>query len=522
MKRLSFFAVFSFGISWLIVGCTQKSPTGYIPHETTSGLENASVETDFNTESYDHIVENGFVTALQNPLSTFSVDVDTASYANVRRFLTSGKVPPAGAVRIEELINYFSYDYKAPVDDSPFAVHLDVATCPWQPKHNIVRIALQGKRIDTEERKSANLVFLLDVSGSMRSANKLPLVKSAMRMLVEELNENDRIAIVCYAGASGVALPSTSVTKRDTILSALERLVSGGSTNGGEGIQLAYRIATENFIAGGTNRVILCTDGDFNVGVTDNSQLVSLVKSNAKSNIFLSILGFGSGNLNDSLMETLSNEGNGNYAYIDSINEARKNLIDGIGGTLETIAKDVKIQVDFNPHLVKEYRLIGYENRQLADEDFINDQKDAGDIGAGHSVTALYEIVTTLMEDNKSNVEPSKYVETKPTQNLGELLTVRLRYKLPDESMSRQLRSTLNNPLKIDQPKGDFRFACAVAQFGMLLRNSAYMQNTNWNSIRSIGHDYQDGDADKYRAEFFRLVAVAQQLSLNDHLSTVQ
>ena len=348
---------------------------------------------DFNTAAYDHIVENLFLDASGNPLSTFSIDVDTASYSNIRRFINEGSLPPKDAVRVEQMINYFTYDYAQPTDEKPFAVHVDVAGCPWEVSHRLVRIGLKGKEIATDKRGPSNLVFLLDVSGSMMPPERLPLVKQAMRLLVEKLTENDRVAIVVYAGASGLALPSTTGDHKEQILEALENLQAGGSTNGAEGIQLAYKIAAANFIKGGVNRVILATDGDFNVGVTSQGDLIRLIEEEAKSGVFLSALGVGTDNLKDSTMQKLADKGNGNYAYLNSLDEARKALVQQMNGTLVTIAKDVKIQVEFNPARVASYRLIGYEKRMLRKEDFNNDKVNAGEIGAGHTVTELYEVV---------------------------------------------------------------------------------------------------------------------------------
>ena len=348
---------------------------------------------DFNTATYDHIEENPFLAAASNPLSTFSIDVDTASYSNVRRFIESGALPPKDAVRVEEMLNYFSYDYPQPTGDDPFSINLDSTSCPWEPAHRLVRIGLKGREIATDKRPASNLVFLLDVSGSMMPPERLPLIKQSMRLLVDKLTENDRVAIVVYAGGSGLALPATSGDRKEQILSALENLQAGGSTNGAEGIELAYKTAAENFIKGGVNRVILATDGDFNIGVTDQGDLIRLIEEKAKSGVFLSVLGVGNDNLKDSTMQKLADKGNGNYAYLDSLDEARKVLVQQMSGTLITIAKDVKIQVEFNPARVASYRLIGYEKRMLRKEDFNNDKIDAGEIGAGHTVTALYEIV---------------------------------------------------------------------------------------------------------------------------------
>ncbi len=363
----------------------------------------------FNTEAYRHIVENPFLDVTRAPLSTFSIDVDTAAYSNTRRFLNEGRLPPKDAVRIEELINYFAYDYPQPVGDAPFSVTTEVAQCPWNSAHRLVHVGLQGKRLSRAQLPPANLVFLLDVSGSMQEPNKLPLVKSALSLLAEQLTERDRVALVVYAGSSGLVLPATTGDRKGEILAAIERLEAGGSTNGGAGIQLAYKVAADNFIRDGINRVILATDGDFNVGVTNEGDLVRLIEAKRQSGVFLSVLGFGTGNVKDATMEQLADKGNGNYAYIDTAAEARKVLGQQLGGTLATIAKDVKLQLEFNPARAAAYRLIGYENRLLRDEDFNDDTKDAGEIGAGHTVTALYEVVPAGQEWSNPGVDPLKY-----------------------------------------------------------------------------------------------------------------
>lgn len=473
-------------------------------------------EQEFNTETYDQIIENPFLSARQHPLSTFSVDVDTASYANVRRFLNQQQLPPAGAVRIEELINYFTYDYAPPEGKVPFSVNVEVADCPWKAKHRLARIGLKGREIHVEQRPSSNLVFLLDVSGSMNAPNKLPLVKSAMKLLVDRIGENDRVAIAVYAGASGVVLPSTSAESKAKILSALDHLQAGGTTNGGEGIRLAYRIAVDHFIQGGVNRVILCTDGDFNVGTTNQSELIRLIEEKAKSGVFLSVLGFGMGNYKDSTMEKLADKGNGNYAYIDTVNEARKVLVEEMTGTLITIAKDVKIQIDFNPAQVTGYRLIGYENRVLRAEDFKDDTKDAGEIGAGHTVTALYELVPISQPLPESDVDPSKYQKPNELTDAAagdELFTVRLRYKDPDGQTSKPLEVPIIAKEKsFDEASDDFRFAASVAEFGMLLRDSKYRGESNFESVLEIASTSSGRDDSGYRAEFLNLVKAAQRL----------
>ena len=485
-----------------------------------------------NTEAYDHFSENSYLAARQNPLSTFSIDVDTASYANARRFLNRQQLPPPGAVRIEELVNYFTYDYPQPEGEVPFSVNVEVAACPWHTKHRLVRIGLKGREIEIDQRPLTNLVFLLDVSGSMRDANKLPLVVSAMKLLVEQLGENDRVAIVVYAGASGVVLPPTSAARKDDIMSALSRLSAGGSTNGGEGIELAYSLAQESFIEGGVNRVILCTDGDFNIGSTNRSELVPLIEKKAKSGVFLSVLGFGMGNYKDAMLEQLADKGNGNYGYIDTVQEARKVLVEQLSGTLVTIAKDVKIQVDFNPALVAAYRLIGYENRMLKAEDFRDDTKDAGEIGAGHTVTALYEVIPAGQPIPGADVEPSKYTTPPATQKKdgtepgrpaedkeeepeasNELLTVRLRYKQPDADTSQALRvPVVDAGTAFDRASDDFRFAAAVAQFGLLLRDSKYRGEANFDAVLEIAGSALGADDSGYRTEFLNLARTARQL----------
>ena len=473
------------------------------------------ISSAFNTETYDSIEENPFLTAMEQPQSTFSVDVDTASYANVRRLLSQGQRPPAGAVRIEELINYFEYDYPEPIGPHPFSVTTELAECPWQPEHQLLRVGLQGQSVDFEDRSPCNLVFLLDVSGSMQAANKLPLVQAAMRMLTEELQPNDRIAIAVYAGASGLALPSTPVNRSATILQAINQLQAGGSTNGAAGIHLAYQTAEENFVEGGINRVILCTDGDFNVGTTNQSDLVDLVQEKAKSNVFLTVLGFGTGNLKDSTMEKLADKGNGNYGYIDSMLEARKMLVEEIGGTLMTIAKDVKIQLDFNPSHIQAYRLIGYENRMLENRDFRDDAKDAGEIGAGHSVTALYEIVPAGAANVSPNERKSEFVqsEVSVSADQGTQLTVNLRYKQPNEDIAKEFQVRVPASHDLREPSLDFQFTSAVAGYGMLLRGSEFAGAANWDWVIETADSSLGNDERGVRAEFLQLAKTARRVS---------
>ena len=463
-----------------------------------------------NNEGYQGIIENPFEATANQPLSTFSIDVDTASYANTRRFLNQNMMPPRDAVRIEEMVNYFPYAYESPKPGEAFSVGVEVARCPWNDEHQLAKIALKGR---VEERKSpSNLVFLIDVSGSMTQDNKLPLVKSSLRMLVEQMTENDRVAIVVYAGHEGLALPSTDGSRRAEILSAIDQLESSGSTNGGAGITRAYDVAVANFIKGGVNRVILATDGDFNVGVTDRGALERLIIDKAKSGVFLSVLGVGTGNVKDATMETLADKGNGNYAYLDTLQEARKVLVEQMGGTLVTIAKDVKIQVDFNAARVSRYRLIGYENRALAAKDFADDTKDAGEIGAGHTVTALYELVPA----NRGATEPGGSKYAKPAagdQNSPDLFTVKLRYKAPDGDTSKLIEHPVANLARgFQEASADMRFAASVVGFGMLLRGSTHAGNATYGSVLEWANSARGEDPSGYRREFVDLVRKAQSL----------
>ena len=471
-----------------------------------------SYDAKTNGERYAEISENPFLETSRAPLSTFSIDVDTASYANVRRHLNEGQMPPKDAVRIEELINYFEYDYPQPVGNVPFSVNTEVATAPWNAKHKIVSIGLQGKKVALEDAPPSNLVFLVDVSGSMNTPDRLPLVKQGLKFLAQQLSAKDRVAIVVYAGKSGLVLPSTN--DRREILDALDSLESGGSTNGGQGIQLAYKVALDNFIQGGNNRVVLATDGDFNVGLTSDHELVQLVENKRRSGIFLSVLGFGTGNTNDSMMEKLADKGNGNYAYIDSQSEARKALGEQVAGTLYTIAKDVKIQVEFNPAKIAGYRLIGYENRLLANRDFNDDRKDAGEIGAGHSVTALYEIVPAGQSVENDGIE-LKYSKVEPSESNfnDELLTVKLRYKEPNETQSKLLtQGLLDRGNSIENATDNLRFASAVAEFGMLLRDSRYKGSANFNNVSSLAGNSMGSDLKSYRSDFLDLIRKANRL----------
>ncbi len=470
-----------------------------------------------NTEGYDNIVENRFLKVSDNPLSTFSIDVDAASYSNVRRFLQNGQLPPAGAVRIEEMINYFQYDYPQPQDEHPFSINTEMAECPWNKEHKLVLIGLQGKKIETDNLPASNLVFLIDVSGSMMDANKLPLVKASMKILTDQLRPQDKVAMVVYAGAAGLVLPSTPGSEKIKIKTAIDALEAGGSTAGGAGIKLAYKTAKENFIKDGNNRVILCTDGDFNVGASSDDDMIRLIEEERKSGVFLTVLGYGIGNYQDAKMQKLADKGNGNYAYIDQLSEAKKVLVNEFGGTLFTIAKDVKLQIEFNPSKVQAYRLIGYENRLLNKEDFNNDKKDAGDLGSGHKVTALYEVIPVGVKSKFiEHVDQLKYQKTDISKEgvTDELLTVKFRYKKPDEDKSRLIEHAVKNDLKtLKQSSDNFRFAASVAQFGMLLRNSEFIGRSNYNNVIQLAKSALGKDGEGYRREFLKMAENAMLLA---------
>jgi Ca-activated chloride channel family protein len=466
---------------------------------------------NFNTESYNSINENRFLEVKGNPLSTFGTDVDAASYSNVRRFINNGQLPPIDAVRIEEMINYFDYEYPQPQNGNPVSINTEVSTAPWNPKHRLVKIGLQAKTIEYDQLPASNFVFLIDVSGSMNSENKLPLLKSSVKLLVDQLRSKDRVSIVVYAGAAGQILAPTSGDNKQAIKDALNKLEAGGSTAGGEGIKLAYRLAEQNFLKDGNNRIILATDGDFNVGASSDAEMQRLVEEEKKSGVFLTVLGFGMGNYKDSKMETLADKGNGNFAYIDNINEARKTLITEFGGTLFTVAKDVKLQIEFNPAKVGAYRLIGYENRLLDKEDFNNDQKDAGDMGSGHRVTALYELIpagvkSTFIE-NVDDLKYQKSPQSKSSSLTDELMTVKIRYKAPDKDESKMISRIVSaQTSQWENASIDFRFAAAVAGYGMLLRNSEFKQNANYKRVLNWAENAQGRDKEGYRSEFLKMV----------------
>ncbi len=472
-----------------------------------------------NTESYDAIVENRFVSPLDEAFSTFSLDVDKAAYANVRRFINSGLKPPVDAVRIEEMINYFEYQYPSPKNDDIVAVSTTLTDCPWNENMQLLHLGLQSKKIDFNDLPNSNIVFLIDVSGSMRSPNKLPLVISSFKLLLDQLRPQDRVAIVTYAGSAGVALASTPASEKQKILEGLERLSAGGSTAGAQGIITAYEIAVQNFIKDGNNRVVLATDGDFNVGISDNKSLETLIEEKLKTGVFLSVLGYGIGNYKDSKMQILADKGNGNHAYIDDIQEARKVLVSEFGGTMYTLAKDVKFQIEFNPEVVQYYRLVGYENRLLAKEDFNDDTKDAGELGMGHQMTAIYEIISKGKEkDLKSNVDELKYqnksTKTDKQSFANELGTIKFRYKAPDSDESKKWEQVISNEnKKLSTADSDVQFSTAVAFAGLLLRNSGSVQDKDYEDMIDLADKARGTDKDGYRAEFIRMMKTTKALT---------
>jgi Ca-activated chloride channel family protein len=481
-----------------------------------------------SNESYKKLAENDFMSVTANPLSTLSVDVDRASYSNVRRFINDGQTPPPDAVRVEEMINYFNYNYPQPKGSDPIAISTEMIDCPWAKGHKLLHVGIQAKEVSTDNLPPSNIVFLVDVSGSMSPENRLPLVKSALKMLTNKLREEDRLSIVVYAGSAGLVLPPTPGNDKRTIFSALDRLSAGGSTAGGAGIQLAYKTAQENFMRGGNNRIVLATDGDFNVGVSSENELENLITSHRDKGIYLTCLGFGMGNYKDSKLELLSDKGNGNYAYIDNIQEAEKTLVKEFGGTIFTIAKDVKAQIEFNPAYVASYRLVGYENRLLNAEDFKDDKKDAGDMGSGHTVTILYELIPAQSKEPIRNVDPLKYQRQSITsENIGynaELATIKFRYKRPNANKSQEVVHTISPETKRLMHSGEnIRFASSVAMFGMLLKNSEYKGVANYDMVLNLARSSKGKDKEGYRAEFIRLVKAVSHTGVNEdeELSTL-
>ncbi len=479
-----------------------------------------SDDEESNTEAYSNIIKNGFKNVTDNPASTFSIDVDAASYSNVRRFLNQGQLPPAGAVRTEEMINYFKYQYPQPTNDDPFSFNTEMSNCPWNKQHKLLLVGLQGKTMPTENLPASNLVFLIDVSGSMSDENKLPLVKASLKLLTDQLREKDKISMVVYAGSAGLVLPATSGAEKDKIKKAIDALESGGSTAGGAGILLAYKTAQENFVKDGNNRVILCTDGDFNVGVSSDDDMVRLVEKERNSGVFLTTLGYGMGNYKDSKMQQMADKGNGNNFYIDNFSEAKKVLVNEFGGTLFTIARDVKLQLEFKPEKVAGYRLIGYENRLLNKEDFNNDKKDAGELGSGHTVTALYEIIPAgVASDLLEDAEPLKYQAANDndmgsTKFSNELLTIKLRYKAPSKDKSDLITYTVKDEtISFVKASDNFRFAAAVANFAMLLRNSEYKGNSNYTKVIAMANAAMGADVEGYRKECIELIKTAETIA---------
>ena len=489
------------------------SATGYGSRGSFQRFNN-----NFNTEGYTAINENGFKNVKNNPLSTFSIDVDNASYSNIRRFINMGELPPADAVRIEEMINYFKYDYPEPKGEHPFSVYTELAECPWNNKHQLLHVGLKGKSIDKSSLPPSNLVFLIDVSGSMGDPNKLPLLKSAFSLLVNELRPQDKVAIVVYAGAAGLVLESTHGNRKEIILSAIDNLEAGGYTAGGAGLKLAYAEAEKNFVKGGNNRIILATDGDFNVGESSNGGMERLVEDKRELGVFITVLGFGMGNVKDDKMEVIADKGNGNYSYIDNLQEARKVLVREFGGTLFTIAKDVKFQIEFNPVKVASYRLIGYENRLLNDEDFNDYTKDAGEIGAGHNVTALYELVPAGSTEKMPSVDHLKYQQSgsndyKVNDLSGEYLTIKLRYKKPDGNTSMLFEKPVKGYInKLDDASDNLKFAAAVSEFGMIMRDSEFKGNATLESASILAKSAKGEDEDGCRSELIRLINTVKDM----------
>ncbi len=509
-------------------GAGVPTSRGYLRSDMLSGKRRAPGTDKFaagdslnddgaNREGYDAIVENRFQQPADHPLSTFSIDVDGASYSNVRRLLKEGQWPTEGAVRLEEFINYFHYRYPQPTGQDPFSINTEISACPWNTRHQLVMIGLQGKKIPVENLPASNLVFLIDVSGSMDEPNKLPLVKSSLRLLVEQMRPQDRVSLVVYAGNAGMVLAPTSGSEKEKIRQAIDALEAGGSTAGGEGIRLAYATAKNAFISGGNNRVILCTDGDFNVGASSDSELEKIITRQRESGIFLTVLGYGTGNYQDAKMEKLADKGNGNHAYIDDMTEANKVLVNEFGGTMFTIAKDVKLQVEFNPALVGGYRLIGYENRMMQAEDFNNDKKDAGELGSGHTVTALYEIIPAGIKDTLlERVDGLKYQHPAAAAAMSQSkdwCTVKFRYKKPNGDKSILMEKTITPDANTAAASENFRLASAAAQFGLLLRQSEFKENASWTGALKLVKGTLDQDTEGYRAELAKLIRLAGKMA---------
>ncbi len=467
-----------------------------------------TITNDNNTEEYAGFVENAFELTSRQPLSTFSIDVDNASYSNVRRMIGYGNKVDPNSVRVEEMINYFKYNYPQPVNGAPFSINTEYGKSPWNPKHKLLKIGLQGKNIPMDHLPASNIVFLIDVSGSMSDENKLPLLKSSLKVLLKQLRPKDKVGIVVYAGSAGMVLPPTSAGEKDKIIEALDHLQAGGSTAGGAGIELAYKLAKENFIKGGNNRVVLATDGDFNVGASSTTDIEKLITEKRKTGVFLTCLGYGMGNYKDNTMETLADKGNGNYAYIDNMQEAEKFLGREFAGNIYTIAKDVKIQIEFNPKYVQSYRLIGYENRKLRNEDFINDKIDAGELGSGHTVTALYEIIPANVDSEFIPKKTKlKYSEIAKKKNFGnEMATVKFRYKKTDGDKSMEITQVIKNEDKPASASPDFKFASSVAWFGLVLRNSELITKKDLSDIENLAKEGRNKDEEGYRSEFIRLI----------------
>lgn len=505
------------GIIMESVKVNAVSDMDVVPWQTllSASMQNQYI-TPFNTEQYEAIKPNIFHSPLAEPLSTFSIDVDTGCYSNIRRILQQGQLPEPKSIRIEELVNYFAYNYPKPEGEHPFSVYTEMSVCPWNQNRNLVLIGLQAKKLDFSKAAPSNLVFLLDVSGSMDEPNKLPLVKASMKLLVDNLRDEDKIAIVVYAGAAGEVLPSTSARQKKDIYDAIDRLEAGGSTAGGAGIELAYKISEENFIKGGNNRIILCTDGDFNVGASSSAHLTQLIESKRNKGIYLTALGYGMGNYKDNTLELLADKGNGNYAYIDDISEAKKVLVNEMASTLYAVAKDVKLQIEFNPAHIKAYRLIGYENRLLNKEDFKDDTKDAGELGAGHCVTAVYEIIPTASKEPIPELDELKYQDIKisdEARKSPEALTVKLRYKLPDSDTSIPFEvPVMNKTIHLENASENYLFACSVIGYGMLLQDSQYKAALNWDMVKELATKNIGKDTEGYRTEFLKLIDLAAKL----------